>query len=599
MPLSVLPTGPRYWRATFAVLVPALRSPVSSMTSTPWSWGAVAGSPSSSSTRRWLSCSWSQGDSDRKNCRPCTAPCCAPTTGSAPARQRVELGGVAPQGTGGGWAGQALGHRGTSASSRMGQPPAFPLPAPANKPPLRMDEPRMAALLVAHGRPGFYLRVRTEGRVEAGNEIVKVASGPQRMTVAEMSALLYLPGHARQELARALTIPELSPGWKTSLRALLDQADGEQGRATGNSGLTTVAGGPPPAWAGFRPLRVVGVDAESRDVFSVRLASGDTAPLPTALPGQFLTLRLHPRVDGPPVIRSYSLSGRPGDANYRISVKQEPHGAASGYLRSHLRAGDTLEVAAPRGTFTLASGDGPVLLLSAGIGATPVLAMLHTLAAERSTRQVWWVHGARNRGEHPFARETRALLARLPNAHAHVCYSRPGADDRQGVDYATPGRLSADLLDQLEFPRTADAYLCGPPAFMRELTDALVSLGLDPTHIHTETFSAEPAQTPGVVATPTRPPHPPAGKPGAGAPVSFARSGLTVNWDAGYASLLELAEACDVPVRWACRTGVCHSCETGLLSGSVAYSPEPIDEPAEGNALICCSQPQGDLVLDL
>src|SRR6266540_2994798 len=432
---------------------------------------------------------------------------------------------------------------------------------------LRMDEPRMAALLVAHGRPGFYLRVRTEGRVEAGNEIVKVASGPQRMTVAEMSALLYLPGHARQELARALTIPELSPGWKTSLRALLDQADG--------------------------------VDAESRDVFSVRLASGDTAPLPTALPGQFLTLRLHPRVDGPPVIRSYSLSGRPGDANYRISVKQEPHGAASGYLRSHLRAGDTLEVAAPRGTFTLASGDGPVLLLSAGIGATPVLAMLHTLAAERSTRQVWWVHGARNRGEHPFARETRALLARLPNAHAHVCYSRPGADDRQGVDYATPGRLSADLLDQLEFPRTADAYLCGPPAFMRELTDALVSLGLDPTHIHTETFSAEPAQTPGVVATPTRPPHPPAGKPGAGAPVSFARSGLTVNWDAGYASLLELAEACDVPVRWACRTGVCHSCETGLLSGSVAYSPEPIDEPAEGNALICCSQPQGDLVLDL
>src|SRR6266568_5165799 len=295
---------------------------------------------------------------------------------------------------------------------------------------LRMNEPKMAALLVAHGRPGFYLRVRTEGRVEAGNEIVKVASGPQRMTVAEMSALLYLPGHARQELARALTIPELSPGWKTSLRALLDQADGEQGRATGNSGLTTVAGGPPPAWAGFRPLRVVGVDAESRDVFSVRLASGDTAPVPTALPGQFLTLRLHPQVDGPPVIRSYSLSGRPGDANYRISVKQEPHGAASGYLRSHLRAGDTLEVAAPRGTFTLASGDGPVLL------------------------------------------------------------------------------LSADLLDQLEPPRTADAYLCGPPAFMRELTDALATLGLDRTHIHTETFSAEPAQTPGVVATPpTRPPR--------------------------------------------------------------------------------------------
>jgi ferredoxin-NADP reductase/MOSC domain-containing protein YiiM len=464
---------------------------------------------------------------------------------------------------------------------------------------LRMEEPRMAALLVAHGRPGFYLRVRAEGQVEAGNEIVKVASGRRRMSVAEMSALLYLPGHPREQLVRALDVPELSPGWKTSLRALLDQAKGGRGPAAGNTGLTAVAGAPPPAWAGFRPLRVVGVDAESRDVFSVRLADADAAPLPAALPGQFLTLRLHPEVDGPPVIRSYSLSGRPGDEGYRISVKQEPHGAASGWLRSHLRAGDTLEVAAPRGTFTLAAGDGPVLLLSAGIGATPVLAMLQTLAAERSTREVWWVHGARNRNQHPFAEESRALLAQLPNTHEHVCYSMPGADDRHGVDYATRGRLSADLLDRLAIPRTADAYLCGPPAFMRELTDALVTRGVDPARIHTETFSAEPAQTPGVVAPPTRPPHPPEGGPGAGAPVSFARSGLTVKWDAAYASLLELAEACDVPVRWACRTGVCHSCETGLLSGEVAYSPEPIDQPAEGNALICCSQPQGDLVLDL
>jgi ferredoxin len=134
---------------------------------------------------------------------------------------------------------------------------------------------------------------------------------------------------------------------------------------------------------------------------------------------------------------------------------------------------------------------------------------------------------------------------------------------------------------------------------MRELTEALVALGLEPSRIHTETFSAEAAQTPGVVGASPRPPHPPAGGPGTGAPVSFARSGLTVNWDAAYASLLELAEACGVPVRWACRTGVCHSCETRLLSGAVAYAPEPIDQPAEGNALICCSQLQGDLVLDL
>jgi len=464
---------------------------------------------------------------------------------------------------------------------------------------LRMHEPRMAALLVAHRRPGFYLRVLTEGRVEAGNEIIKLAAGPEAMTVAEISALLYLPGHPRPQLARALRIPALSPGWKTSLQALLDQADGDQGKPAGNPGLTAAAGSPPPAWDGFRPLRVVGIDAESRSVFSLRLAATDGAPLPAPLPGQFLTVRLRPDAGGPPLIRSYSLSGRPGAAAYRISVKQEPHGAAGSYLRTRVRAGDTLDVAAPRGTFTLASGDAPVLLLSAGIGATPVLAMLHALAAEHATRAVWWLHGARNRAEHPFARESRALLAQLPNAHGHVCYSSPTPDDRQGVDYATAGRLSADLLGRLGVPRTADAYLCGPPAFLRDLPAALVRLGLDPSHVRTELFAAESALTPGVTAVPARSPHPPAGVPGPGAPVAFARSGLTVNWDPGYASLLELAEACSVPVRWSCRTGVCHTCETGLLSGDVVYSPEPIDAPAGGNALICCAQPRGDLVLDL
>jgi len=185
-------------------------------------------------------------------------------------------------------------------------------------------------------------------------------------------------------------------------------------------------------------------------------------------------------------------------------------------------------VAAPRGTFTLAGGDGPVLLVSAGIGATPVLAMLHALAAERSTRPVWWLHGARDRAEHPFAEESRALLARLPNAHALVCYSRPGAGDRQGADYTTAGRLSAGLLERLALPLDADTYLCGPPAFMRQLTEALVALGIDPSRVHTETFGAEPGLTPGVLATPARAPHPPVGPPGAGAGVSFARSGLTV-----------------------------------------------------------------------
>jgi ferredoxin len=117
--------------------------------------------------------------------------------------------------------------------------------------------------------------------------------------------------------------------------------------------------------------------------------------------------------------------------------------------------------------------------------------------------------------------------------------------------------------------------------------------------VRTEIFGAAPAQTPGIAPVAARPPHPPAGEPADGPLVEFARSGLTVHWGPGQASLLELAEACDVPVRWSCRTGVCHTCETDLLSGTVSYAPDPVEEPADGSALICCSQPRGDLVLDL
>ncbi|MEV4412538.1 MOSC and FAD-binding oxidoreductase domain-containing protein [Catellatospora sp. NPDC049609] len=454
---------------------------------------------------------------------------------------------------------------------------------------LRMNEPRLPALLVAHRRPGFYLRVLTEGLVRAGDEFVKLSTGPEAMTVAELDALLYLPGHPRDGAARALRIPALSPGWQASMRALLEQSDGQRG----NAGLTATAA--PPAWPGFRPLTVTAYAEETRDVFSLHLAAADGTPLPPARPGQFLTLRL-PAPDGP-LIRSYSLSGPPGDAAYRISVKQEPHGLGSAYLRANVRPGTVVEAAAPRGTFTLEPGDGPVLLLSAGIGVTPVLAMLYALADQRSTREVWWVHGARDGAEHAFAAESRELVGRLPHGHALVCYSRPGPGDRAGRDYTTAGRVTADVLRELRLPPDTAAYLCGPAAFTTQVTAALGELGL--AAVHSELFGSQPGITPGIAAAPDRPPHPPDGPPGPGPAVSFVRSGLTVPWRPEYGSLLELAEACDVPVRWSCRTGVCHTCESGLLSGQVAYTPEPVDAPAEGSVLICCSQPAGEVALDV
>jgi ferredoxin-NADP reductase/MOSC domain-containing protein YiiM len=458
---------------------------------------------------------------------------------------------------------------------------------------IRMGDPRIPALLVSHHRPGFYLRVLREGAVQAGDDIVKIASGPEGMTVAEIDALLYLPGHPRERVQRALLVPALPAGWRDSFRAILGQAGAPGG--AGNAGLTAVS--PPPAWPGFRPLVVTAIERESESVVSVHLADPDGTAVPPALPGQFLTLRLTGGNAAPPLLRSYSLSGAQGTGSYRISVKREPHGAGSRFVHTRVHAGDVLDAAAPRGTFILQPGDSPVLLISAGVGATPVLAMLHALAGARSARDVWWLHGARNRAEEPFAEESRSLLARLPRGHRHICYTRPGPGDAEGRDYQAEGRISAPLLAALDLPRDADAYVCGPATFMADVSAALAAMGID--RVHTEIFGAAPGITPGIAAGPARPPHLPPGEPGAGPQVAFARSGVTVPWGPGYTSLLELAEACDVPVRWACRTGVCHSCETNLISGAVSYAPDPVEDPAEGSALICCSSPAGDLVLDL
>ena len=462
---------------------------------------------------------------------------------------------------------------------------------------IRMNEPRMAALLVAHHRPGFYLRVLEEGEVGAGDEFVKVAEGPERFTVADIDALLYLPGHRPDQLQRALRIPALSQGWKGSFEALAAQ-DAGNAQASGNRGLSPAAG-KPPAWRGFRPLRVARVERESAGVTSLTLESEDGSALPPALPGQFLVLRLQPAANTPVILRNYSMSGAPGAGTYRVSVKQEANGKGSTFLSTQVKRGDVLEASAPRGSFTLQPGEGPVVLLSAGIGATPVLAMLHALAASRSAREVWWLYGARNAAEHPFAREVLDVAAALPHFRRCVAYSRPAPEDRLGEDYDAPGRLSLTVLQQLGVPSQADFYLCGPPAFLRSFTQDLTSWGVASGRLHQEVFGPEESVTPGISKAPVRLPHPPAGVPGPGPMVSFARSGLDVPWSPAYQSLLEFAEACDVPVKWSCRTGVCHTCECALIGGSVRYDPEPLDAPADGNALICCSRPETEMELDL
>lgn len=442
---------------------------------------------------------------------------------------------------------------------------------------IRLDEPDMPNLLVSQHRPGFYFRVITEGRVRAGDDIVRTRRGRHELSVAVVDALLYLPGRSVETLRKAVDVPALSPGWQQSFHDLLAARDG-----------TASAVAPAlPGWKGFRNLRVTQTRRESSQVLSITLEADDRSSLPPALPGQYLTVKVA-GAGKPAPMRSYSLSDDSSAGSYRISVKREDHGVVSRWLHDHIQPGSVIAAAAPRGDFYLTEDSGPVVLFSAGIGATPVLAMLHALSAAGSPRDIWWLHTARNRETQSFADEVTSLIDLLPHARQQVFYTE------------TQGRLRRESIAALSLPTNATVYLCGPTQFMADMRDDLVGIGFDPARIHSELFGALPAINPGIVEGGERkPPHRPVGPPGTGPAITFARSGLTVEWSPRYRSILDLAEACDVPTRFSCRSGVCHVCVTGVVAGTTSYVQQPLEPPGDGSVLICSAAPETDVVLDL
>jgi ferredoxin-NADP reductase/MOSC domain-containing protein YiiM len=453
---------------------------------------------------------------------------------------------------------------------------------------MRLGEPEMPNLLVSHHRPGFYFRVITEGLVRAGDAIVRTRRGRHELSVADVDALLYLPDRDIDRVAKAVDVPAMSPGWRQSFRDIL--AAHENATAP-----TTPPIGTEPGWPGFRPLRVVAIHRETDDILSINLEPADHTRLPAPLAGQYLTVRI-PGAGNPAPMRSYSLSGERSAGHYRISVKREDRGRVSRWLHANVRAGSVLEAAAPRGEFCLITDDSPVVLLSAGIGATPVLAMLHALATARSQRRIWWLHTTRNRQTHAFATEATSLVQSLPHGRQLVFYT---ADDGDG-DIAVRGRLATKTIAALGLPTDATVYVCGPGPFMDDMRAALTHAGIEAGRIHTELFGTLPPINPGILATAQPPrPHPPAGTPGTGPLITFARSGLNVNWSPDYRTLLELAEACDLPTRFSCRSGVCHTCVTGIVTGTTRYIRPPLEDPPPATVLICCAAPEEDLVLDL
>jgi len=455
---------------------------------------------------------------------------------------------------------------------------------------ISLGVPEMPALLVSHKRPGFYFRVIREGEIGAGDGIRKVADGPEGMSIAEVDALLYSKNHPKEELSKALNIPALSVAWRQSFQNLSDSI--EAGVTEGNTGLSGI-NGLPLAWPGYKDFVVKKTDMETPDIRSFELSPTDGSRLPDFLPGQHIAVKIPTEPGKPLIVRMYSLCGPPDTGTYRIAVKREKEGLGSAYMHDSLRIGDMLEISAPRGDFILSEVPRPVVLLGAGVGITPLLEMLYELANSSPGREVWWVYSTQNGSRYPFLREVEAMSLQLSAFHNVRIFSRPGEGEKIGLDYDILGHLNLEVLNGLNLPHDGDYYLCGPSGYLSDTRAALKSIGIPDGQIKTEIFGNVNEGPAGLK------PHLPADNSGTGPLISFTRSNISFPWNSRFENILEAAEACDIPVHWSCRVGVCHRCESSLIDGKIEYTSPPLDPPGTGRALICCSTPVTNIELDL
>ena len=444
---------------------------------------------------------------------------------------------------------------------------------------------------LASGRMGFYFRVLEEGEVGAGDMIELVTRDPQAMTVRAVNDLLYFDKENLEATGKALDIPALSHGWKGSFEERLAKA------------------APAGARERYRSFVVDRKEPESETITSFYLVPEDGAALPPFLPGQFLTFELSIPGQPKPVLRTYSLSDSPDNDYYRVSIKREPApadrpdlapGLSSNYFHDEVGIGAKIRVGAPRGKFHLdPEGDRPVVLLSAGVGLTPMISMMNAIVQSGSRRPVWFIHGARDGREHAMGAQVRRMAAANETVHAHIRYSQPAADDIEGRDYDGRGRVDVALLKQVLPFDDYEFYLCGPTPFMRSLYCSLLSLDVSEKRIHYEFFG--PASVLKDDAKPTGPAKAPSAEAelAGGIQVTFARSGVTAGWDPACESILDLAERQGLSPDYSCRSGICHTCLCALVEGEVEYLEDPLDQPDPGCVLICCSRPRTSVVIEV
>lgn len=357
-------------------------------------------------------------------------------------------------------------------------------------------------------------------------------------------------------------------------------------------------------WSGARRLRISAIVDEALDVRSIYLTDPAGAPLPGFEPGQYLTCYFDTPPGDKPLVRCYSLSDRPREEYFRLTVKKcgppagqpaVPPGRGSNRLHA-MQVGDELEVSAPRGQFYLDSRrDDALVLVAGGIGVTPLVSMAATLAEQNDTRPIYFFYGVRNSREQPFRDQLQEIGRQHPNFHQFVAYSQPLAEDRPQRDFQHRGRLSVEYLQSVLPHAMCDYYLCGPGGMMDELVSGLMSAGVSAERIRYEAFGPatvrrmQPAESASTEAAATGPVP----------TIRLSQSDQLANWDDDCDSLLELIEGLGVPIESGCRAGNCGMCAARVLEGDVkTVKPAGVPTP-DGYCLACISVPQSPLVLEL
>ena len=456
---------------------------------------------------------------------------------------------------------------------------------------IKMGRDEFVTEFLERGLLGFYFAVVQEGEVNAGDPIVEVRRDPRGSRVTEITRLYARDREDVEGMQRAVALEVLPESWRNYFRKRL--ADLERKRAA-----RLLPAPAPPAWPDFRRFEVRQKVRESEDVVSFYLRPNDGEPLPAYKPGQFLTLRV-PTNGDTPQIRSYSLSDSPKQDAYRVTVKRvledaasSKRGLVSSFLHDRVEVGDVLEVKAPAGNFTINPAESyrPVVLIGAGIGITPILAMLNGIVQHGRERETWVFYGVRDHRDHIQQQHLEEIAARYPFIHLHVSYSRPvrANGDTFGTAHHV-GRVTVELLQELLPASYYDYYLCGPGAMMESLAAGLRAWGVPDDRIHSEAFG------PAAIRATAEP----GGRRDCGAQVTFARSQVTTVWSRCDSPLLELAEDNGISIPFGCRAGSCGTCVTKVLAGDVSYLHEPGAPLAEGEILTCVAVPETEVVLDV